>query len=1205
MTVPCLCSLWGAILFARLPWSVGQAGVIGALLTFSLSGLTVFLTVLSIAAVSTSGNMRAGGAYFLISRTLGVEAGGSIGLVFFAANSVGITFYLVALAEEVDSLLGGSGNPWMIKAYASGSLLLLLLISMVGASLFTKLNLVVLAAMVISIIAAVVSFLMGTAASPGYTGPSLDTLSNNLLFDYGTDDQGKPMDFFAVLIIVFPAMTGIMAGANMSGDLKSPGESIGKGTLWAVFIAISVYFCLIVVIGASVERDTLQNNLNIMQDVCFWPPLIAIGLIASTVSSALGNLVGSGRILQALARDDLFPFLFPFKWGTQKGDEPIPATLFAWAIAQACIFIGSLDAVAAIISGFFLLVYWAVNASCLLMRLASAPNFRPKFRFFSWHTALAGAVACLVLLFLSSAVYASVAVVVVFGLFIYVGYTADNTDWGDVTQALLFHQVRKYLLRLDERRLHPKNWRPSLLLCVQDPSTRESLHLIDFANNLKKGGLYVIGHVVLGDLGDVGARLRPLRHAWLDFIETARIKAFAELTVAPTARVGYQSLVMCSGLGGLKPNTVCLPLPQDITGDLCAGRRRRNVRGADSKARPSADPATVRGLGGPSAFSGPGGYGVLGGGASSVGGGSADPAPGGLLNNWTQGLTKKAAARAAALEAQVAAAAERVAEMSRGAAVDLVGKDDAGGAALVVSDADARRGGAVLRYRGAIAAAAVAAATDAVVTASPRAAAATAAAAPASDVAARIGHSSAPRPSSGHPSPAPGAARPTRGATGTSGAASSMAGLQVVAGGGASTSGLEMGHLEAATRSGRRTPTATGHSAKPSDPAVSGRKASGAAASAVALSEGGEADADGDDPAAAAGSPRPAAGSPAAEGLLAGQLDEEEDEEDGQDGDSDDGAAGDGTVAQASGGLAATFAAERQRWREATVATADDEAHGSASEAQDPSGADASSAPAAGSATPMRDAQEYMDVVRDCLFLGRNVLLTRWFGELDKELIVSFAANARKDRIRSEAKRLRIDVWTSSRQNVDPQGALLLSMQLAAVLHRTDVWAAHTALRVVSIVESAEEEAAEYARLSKFVTDYRYDADIRVVPMLGRRARPIVSELHSRNLALPEASRVDIMADASCINEVIRHHCEQTCVLFTPLPEPVPPARGALVLPVQQAAPGPSASASSGATGRPMTDAAYLQYIDLMTRGLPPTAIVGSSGMARFVTTDL
>ncbi|KAA0176258.1 hypothetical protein FNF27_02315 [Cafeteria roenbergensis] len=1069
VTVPCLCSLWGAILFARLPWSVGQAGVIGALLTFSLSGLTVFLTVLSIAAVSTSGNMRAGGAYFLISRTLGVEAGGSIGLVFFAANSVGITFYLVALAEEVDSLVGGTGDPWMIKAYASGSLLLLLLVSMVGASLFTKLNLVVLAAMVISIIAAIVSFLMGTAESPGYTGPSLDTLSNNLLFDYGTDDQGKPMDFFAVLIIVFPAMTGIMAGANMSGDLKSPGESIGKGTLWAVFIAITVYFCLIVVIGASVERDTLQNNLNIMQDVCFWSPLIAIGLIASTVSSALGNLVGSGRILQALARDELFPFLFPFKWGTQKGDEPIPATLFAWAIAQACIFIGSLDAVAAIISGFFLLVYWAVNASCLLMRLASAPNFRPKFRFFSWHTALAGAIACLVLLFLSSAVYASVAVVVVFGLFIYVGYTADNTDWGDVTQALLFHQVRKYLLRLDERRLHPKNWRPSLLLCVQDPSTRESLHLIDFANNLKKGGLYVIGHVVLGDLGDVGARLRPLRHAWLDFIETARIKAFAELTVAPTARVGYQSLVMCSGLGGLKPNTVCLPLPQDITGELCAGHRRRHIAGADGKVRPSPDTTPVRGLGGSSAFSGPGGYGVLGG-ASSVGGGSADAAPSGLINSWTHGLTKKAAARAAAMEARVAAAAERVAEMSRGAAVDMKDKDDAGGAAL-----------------------------------------------------------------------------------------------------------------------------------------LSARKDSGAAASAAALSESADADgdADGDDPAAAAGSPRPHTGEPARNGRRpSGERGEgEEDGEEDGDGDSDEDGAAAPTAANR--GLAAAFAAERQRWREATVATADEEAHGSASEAQEPSGADASAAPAAGSATPMRDAQEYMDVVRDCLFLGRNVLLTRWFGELDKELIVSFAANARKDRIRSEAKRLRIDVWTSSRQSVDPQGALLLSMQLAAVLHRTDVWAAHTALRVVSIVESAEEEAAEYARLSKFVTDYRYDADIRVVPMLGRRARPIVSELHSRNLALPEASRVDIMADASCINEVIRHHCEQTCVLFTPLPEPVPPARGALHLPVQQSTTSLSASASSGAAGRPMTDAAYLQYIDLMTRGLPPTAIVGSSGMARFVTTDL
>jgi len=403
--VDSILSIFGAILFLRLPWSIGQAGVLGALLLFALAGITIILTVMSIAAISTNGNMKGGGAYYMISRALGPEFGGAVGLVFFAANTLGITFYLIAFASEIHSMVGG--GHWMVTLYASGALFLLLLVGLGGANIFAKLNFFVASCLTVSIVAALASFLFGKKGESGYTGFSGETFSNN--FDFGFTDG---YSFFSVFVVVFPAMTGVMAGANMSGDLKDPGHSIGYGTMAAVFTALVVYTILLLVIGATVERDELRSNYNVMQDICFYRAFVAVGVICSTVSSAMGNLVGSGRILQALARDNLFPCLTIFGWGSKKGDEPRVAVLCAWAIAQGCLFIGDLNAVASIISGFFLLVYFFTNLACFVLRISGAPNFRPRFKYFTWHTALLGALLCFAILFISGATYATIAIIV-------------------------------------------------------------------------------------------------------------------------------------------------------------------------------------------------------------------------------------------------------------------------------------------------------------------------------------------------------------------------------------------------------------------------------------------------------------------------------------------------------------------------------------------------------------------------------------------------------------------------------------------------------------------------------------------------------------------------------------------------------------------------------------------------------------------------
>uniref|UniRef100_A0A4W5PXL9 Solute carrier family 12 member 9 n=1 Tax=Hucho hucho TaxID=62062 RepID=A0A4W5PXL9_9TELE len=534
VVIPTLLSMFSVVVFLRIGFVVGQCGLYQAIAMFLVAYFIISMTVLSVCAISTNGALDAGGAYYMISRALGPEFGGSLGVMFFLANVCSSALYILGLVEAIVATFGlpedgvspaGSlqvlpAGYWWSLLYATGILLLCLLVCLVGAEIYAKASfliflvvMLVLATIFISFFAVHPRTILLPAAPPvhnntgpqppnmaNFTGFKLDTLLGNLDADYAVDyTTGTMMSFATVFAVMFNGCTGIMAGSNMSGDLKNPSYSIPRGTITAVIFTFIIYNLLSLMVACSCDRILLQRDYSFLRDINVWNPFVTVGVYSSTMSAAMSNLIGASRILYALARDDLFGTVLSPAKKTSHNGNPWVSVLLSWFLVQLVLFTGKLNTIASIVTIFFLLVYAAVDLACLALEWASAPNFRPTFRYFTWHTCVLGIVGCAIMMFLINAIYASASIACMLLLLLLIHYLSPTSSWGYISQALIFHQVRKYLLMLDVRKDHVKFWRPQVLLMVSNP--RSNVGLITFINDIKKSGLYVLGHVQLGDLG--------------------------------------------------------------------------------------------------------------------------------------------------------------------------------------------------------------------------------------------------------------------------------------------------------------------------------------------------------------------------------------------------------------------------------------------------------------------------------------------------------------------------------------------------------------------------------------------------------------------------------------------------------------------------------------------------------------------------------
>ncbi|XP_016386507.1 solute carrier family 12 member 7-like isoform X1 [Sinocyclocheilus rhinocerous] len=670
--LPCMQNILGVILFLRLTWIVGTAGIVEALAIVFMCCSCTMLTAISMSAIATNGVVPAGGSYYMISRALGPEFGGAVGLCFYLGTTFAGSMYILGTMEifltyimpnaavfkaETGEPTGMQNN---MRIYGTCCLVIMTLVVFVGVKYVNKLALVFLSCVMLSIMAIYAGVIQSAIKPPnspvcllgnrtlqnsrfdkclktelinnvttptqlwklfcegGIENATCDeyfthnnlteiqavpgllsgVISDNMWGHYGqyraiVEKEGQSSErasdntndisyyvlndittFFTLLVgIYFPSVTGIMAGSNRSGDLRDPQRSIPTGTIMAIATTSIIYLSCVVLFGACIEGVVLRDKYGesvkgtLAVATLAWPSswVIVIGSFFSCCGAGLQSLTGAPRILQAIARDGIMPFLQVFGHSKSNG-EPTWALLLTAAICEIGILIGSLDHVAPILSMLFLMCYLFVNLACAVQTLLRTPNWRPRFKFYHWSLSFLGMSLSLSLMFVSSWYYALVAILFSGCMYKYIEYRGAEKEWGDGIRGLSLNAAQYALIKLEEAPPHTKNWRPQLLVLLKLDSDLGVKHprLLSFTSQLKAGkGLTIVCSVLEGTYMAREADAKLSEKNIKAAMAKEKTKGFCHVVVSSNQRDGFSHLIQSAGLGGMKHNAVLMAWPSN------------------------------------------------------------------------------------------------------------------------------------------------------------------------------------------------------------------------------------------------------------------------------------------------------------------------------------------------------------------------------------------------------------------------------------------------------------------------------------------------------------------------------------------------------------------------------------------------------------------------------------------------------------------
>ncbi len=542
--VPTVLTILGAIMYLRLGWVIGNAGLVGGILIILLAHVITVSTGLAVSSIATNIRVDAGGAFSIISQSLGLEVGGSISVPLYLAQAVSTALYIFAFAEGWQRIFPGSSQTWVVMiAFA-----IVFIIAYISAQLAVRIQFLILAVVGFSLF----SLLLGgfeTAVQPGLIiEPTL----------WGTFSDGG---FWVIFAVFFPAVTGVMAGISLSGSLKNPRESIPKGTMSAIGLTLVIYLLLAYWLARVATPDELLTNTTIMVDKAYFSWAILAGLLGATLSSALGSMLAAPRVMQALGENGVLPFGQFFARVTKEG-EPRQAMLATGVVAFLGILFalvgGGLNAIAPLITMFFLITYFMLNAVVLIEQTLSMVSFRPTFAI-PRTVPLVGMLGCLFVMFLVNPIFSLVAIVVTLAIYSYLLHRQLNTPWEDVRSGLFLALAQWAAEQVSVMPQSPeRTWSPNILAPVTSTQQLTGSYRFLRAITRPQGAVHALGIYAPGEKTRV-AGLSTLGQAFHEDGIGGRVSLLAEEDFI----AGVQSAMEVLSSVFFRPNVLFLPLWPD------------------------------------------------------------------------------------------------------------------------------------------------------------------------------------------------------------------------------------------------------------------------------------------------------------------------------------------------------------------------------------------------------------------------------------------------------------------------------------------------------------------------------------------------------------------------------------------------------------------------------------------------------------------
>jgi len=554
--LPSLLTILGLIMYLRFGWVVGNVGLGMTFLIVLLASSITFITGLSASAIATNIQVGVGGEYFLVSRSLGIEPGGAIGIPLYFCRTLSVTFYCFGLAEAI--LIFWPSNWGNIPSYALQSLTAILIIAVTllsgkSASLTLKSQVPIMILVALSFAA----LFFGVISKEMHT-PIMNST-------YATAPEG----FWYVFAVFFPAVTGFTAGIGMSGDLKNPRNSIPKGTLGAVLSGAVLYLIIPILfaVTAVLTLDQLTDpdfGLKSWTEVALFGSLFVIPAVwGALLSSAFGSILGGPRVLQALSMDGLAPKFFSKLSNT---GQPTMATWVSGVIALIAVGLGELNTVAQFVSVLFLTLYVTINVSAAFEQLVAEPSYRPQIKV-PWYISILGAFGAIWVMSLINPWACIGALSVVAALYIWLRSKSYEQQWGDVSVGFWANVARYSMLKLKDKKIHGRNWRPLMLCFVRDIDTR--IQLIKLAESIGQNR----GILTIANLHTSDTPLHPDERKELEIQMTNKLgkhglQAFCEIHHAKDLHKGEIGVSKGHGLGDLRTNTIMFGWPDELEGQI-------------------------------------------------------------------------------------------------------------------------------------------------------------------------------------------------------------------------------------------------------------------------------------------------------------------------------------------------------------------------------------------------------------------------------------------------------------------------------------------------------------------------------------------------------------------------------------------------------------------------------------------------------------